>query len=84
VSERRGTGTAASAALEARTRAAMSRQLAGGLLTTGVTLAVLCGLPLLARGLPELWWWVAMSLAAQPVWVLLAVLQRRHAERLER
>ncbi|GAA0931783.1 hypothetical protein [Nonomuraea longicatena] len=79
-----GAGTGAGMTLEARTRAVMARQLARGLLTVGVTLTVLCGLPLLAHGLRALWWWVAMSLAAQPVWVLLAVLQLKRAERLER
>ena len=61
----------------------MGRQLRRALVTVGVVVLLLGGLPVVALWLPVRAW-VVISVAVQPVWVLLAVLQLRSAERLER
>ncbi|MBB5084952.1 hypothetical protein [Nonomuraea endophytica] len=69
---------------DAETRAAMRRQLSAGAFTAGAGLAVLVGAPVLAAGIADVRWWVALSVGVQPVWVLLAVRHLRHAEQAER
>ncbi|WP_327086011.1 hypothetical protein OIE66_27185 [Nonomuraea sp. NBC_01738] len=65
-------------------RAVAVAQLRGALPTVAVVALVLAGMPVLALLLRDPRWWVVLSLAVQPVWVTLAVLQLRRAERLER
>ncbi|GAA3468003.1 hypothetical protein [Nonomuraea roseola] len=62
------------------TRKLMARQARIALSTVAMVVALLVGLPLLTA--PGDWLWV--TLALQPVWVALAVVQLRRAERAER
>ncbi|GAA2695809.1 MULTISPECIES: hypothetical protein [Nonomuraea] len=62
------------------TRRLMARQARIALSTVAMVVALLVGLPLLTA--PGDWLWV--TLALQPVWVALAVIQLRRAERAER
>ncbi|GAA2383739.1 hypothetical protein GCM10010404_45110 [Nonomuraea africana] len=64
----------------AETRRLMGRQARIALSTVAVVVALLVGLPLATA--QDDWLWV--TLALQPVWVVLAVLQLRRAERAER
>ncbi|MGW5684698.1 hypothetical protein [Nonomuraea sp. NPDC003754] len=65
---------------DARVRALMGRQARIALATVAAVLAALVALPLLtARGD-----WLVVTMAVQPLWVVLAVLQLRRAERAER
>ncbi|MEW1848274.1 hypothetical protein AB0392_60825 [Nonomuraea angiospora] len=64
--------------------AMVGRQLRQALLTVGAVAALLAGVPVIAVWVPAPWAWFALSLAVQGVWVVLAVLQLRRAERLER
>lgn len=68
----------------AQVRAAVSAQLRVALTTVAVVLGVLTGLPLLVGLLSPSGVWLVLTLAVQPVWVVLAVVQLRRAERLER
>ncbi|MFI7124150.1 hypothetical protein ACIBQ1_00560 [Nonomuraea sp. NPDC050153] len=62
----------------------VGRQLRQALLTVGAVAALLAGVPVIAAWVPAPWAWLAFSLAVQGLWVVLAVLQLRRAERLER
>ncbi|MEV5890919.1 hypothetical protein [Nonomuraea fuscirosea] len=62
----------------------VGRQLRQALRTVGAVAALLAGPPVLAMWVPDPRAWVVLSLAVQGVWVALAVLQLRRAERLER
>ncbi|MFG1970475.1 hypothetical protein ACGFJC_14250 [Nonomuraea fuscirosea] len=64
--------------------ALVGRQLRQALRTVGAVAALLAGPPVLAMWVPDPRAWVVLSLAVQGVWVGLAVLQLRRAERLER
>jgi hypothetical protein len=76
----------------AETRALIRAQLRAALGTCAIVMAVLVGLPLLAlvppvararaHGLPVLW--LVLAAGVQPVWVAVAVLQLKRAERAER
>lgn len=61
-------------------RRLMARQARIALSTVAMVVALLVGLPLLTA--PGDWLWV--TLALQPVWMALAVVQLRRAERAER
>ncbi|WP_157244513.1 hypothetical protein [Nonomuraea typhae] len=74
----------AGTARDAETRVVMRRQLSVAAVTLAMALGVLAGVPVLAAGVGDAWWWVAASVGVQPLWVLLAVLQLRGAERAER
>ncbi|GAA4042340.1 hypothetical protein [Nonomuraea soli] len=65
----------------ARVKAAQLRQ---ALATVAVVLGVLVGLPLLVAALDGPTGWAVLTLAAQPLWMAIAVWQLRRAERLER
>ncbi|MEU8398591.1 hypothetical protein AB0C28_25645, partial [Nonomuraea sp. NPDC048892] len=62
----------------------VGRQLRQALRTVGAVAALLAGPPVLAMWVPDPRAWVVLSLAVQGLWVGLAVLQLRRAERLER
>ncbi|MFD1937897.1 MULTISPECIES: hypothetical protein [Nonomuraea] len=65
---------------DAEVRALMGRQARHALVTVAAVAAVLVALPLLtAEGD-----WLLVTLAVQPLWVVLAVFQLRRAERAER
>ncbi|MET7327024.1 hypothetical protein [Nonomuraea sp. NPDC005650] len=64
--------------------AIVGRQLRQALLTVGAVAVLLAGVPVIAAWVPAPWAWLALSLAVQGFWVVLAVLQLRRAERLER
>ncbi|GAA3208790.1 hypothetical protein GCM10020216_011340 [Nonomuraea helvata] len=64
--------------------AIVGRQLRQALLTVGAVAGLLAGVPVIAVWVPGPGAWVALSLALQGIWVGLAVLQLRRAERLER
>ncbi|SDI02298.1 hypothetical protein [Nonomuraea jiangxiensis] len=65
-------------------RAVMRRQLRQALLTVGAMAGLLVGVPVVALWVPAPGVWVALSMGVQCVWVGLAVLHLRRAERLER
>ncbi|MEO3871514.1 hypothetical protein ABGB18_22095 [Nonomuraea sp. B12E4] len=65
-------------------RAVMRRQLRQALLTVGAVAGLLMGVPVVALWVPDAGVWVALSMAVQGVWVGLAVLQLKRAERLEK
>jgi uncharacterized membrane protein len=64
-------------------RAIMARQARTALFTLASAGSVLVGLPVAMAFLPGSRVWLAVSLAVQPFWVLLAVRQLRRAERVE-
>ncbi|MEV0312655.1 hypothetical protein [Nonomuraea fuscirosea] len=64
--------------------ALVGRQIRQALRTVGAVAALLAGPPVLAMWVPDPRAWVVLSLVVQGVWVGLAVLQLRRAERLER
>lgn len=63
-------------------RAAVSAQLRVAMTTLAAVIGVLIGFPLLVALLPPDGIW--LTLAVQPLWVILAIVHLRRAERLER
>lgn len=64
---------------DAEVRKLMGRQARRALVTVAAVVAVLVALPLLTSERD----WLLVTLAVQPLWVALAVLQLRRAERAE-
>lgn len=65
-------------------RAVVAAQLRVALTTVAVVVCVLAGLPVLVGLLSNGGVWIVLSVAVQPIWVVLAVVHLRRAERLER